>query len=210
MYKFINILCLTLFLSVAAAFAQTNTDEYKKNEYYVGYSNQQFDTGNYSTLNGFEGAYVRNVHRYFGIKADVSGGFRRDRFNFSGSDQTNGNFSYSGKYSTSVYNFLGGVQVKNNAAKARFRPFAHALAGVAVRRYDNDPLVCTSGTCPTFINSATGGTFTSTNFAMALGGGLDIKVTDKIDFRAIQVDYNPIFGGGFQNNVRFGIGVVFK
>src|SRR6476660_8180818 len=106
MYKFINILCLTLFLSVAAL-AQTNTDEYKKNEYYVGYSNQQLKTVDFSTLNGFEGAYVRNVHRYFGIKADVSGGFRRDKFNFSGSDTTNGTYSYSGKYSTSVYNFLG-------------------------------------------------------------------------------------------------------
>ncbi|HVE55223.1 MAG TPA: hypothetical protein VNB22_00235 [Pyrinomonadaceae bacterium] len=210
MYKFINILCLTFVLSVAA-FAQTNTDEYKKNEYYVGYSNQQVDAGNFQTLNGFEGAYVRNVHRYFGIKADVSAGYRRDSFNFSVSDPTNGNYSYSGKYSTAVYNFLGGVQVKNNASKARFKPFAHALAGVAVRRFKNSPLICTAGTCPTFILNANGGTFTNTNFALAVGGGLDIKINDKIDFRAIQVDYNPIFGtGSRQDNVRFGIGFVFK
>jgi hypothetical protein len=210
MYKFINILCLTFVLSVAA-FAQTNTDEYKKNEYYVGYSNQQIDGGSYRTLNGVEGAYVRNVHRYFGIKADASFGYRRDSFNFSTSDPINGNYSYTGKYSTSVYNFLGGVQVKNNASKARFKPFAHALAGVAVRRFNNKPLICTAGNCPTFILNANGGTFTSTNFALAVGGGLDIKINDKIDFRAIQVDYNPVFGlGSRQDNVRFGIGFVFK
>jgi opacity protein-like surface antigen len=211
MIKFIKILCLTCVLSVAA-FAQTQTDEYKKNEFYAGYSNQQIDSGNYRTANGFEAAYVRNIHRYFGIKADVSGAYSsRQEFSITLNDTTNGTYTYRGSYRNEVYNILGGVQVKNNASRARFKPFAHALAGVAVSRSRNSALTCTAGNCPTFITNSTPITFSSTNFAIAVGGGLDIKINDKIDFRAIQVDYNPIFRNGFrQDNIRFGVGFVFK
>lgn len=210
MYKFINILCLTFVLSVAV-FAQTNTDEYKKNEYYVGYSNQQVDFGSRRTYHGFEGAYVRNVHRYFGIKADVSGAYRNNNFEITGLGPTDNVYTFRGKSKNSVYNFLGGVQVKNNRSKARFKPFGHVLAGVAVNRFRSSNFTCTSGTCPDYILNAPAATFTNTNFSMALGGGLDIKINDKIDFRAIQVDYNPVFSGsGHQNNIRFGIGFVFK
>ena len=211
MIKFIKILCLTCVLTVSA-FAQTQTDEYRKNEFYVGYSNQQLESGDYRTANGFEGAYVRNIHRYFGIKGSVSGAYRNDSFEPTFTDPTNGTFSYRIKTSDAVYNFLGGVQVKNNASEARFKPFAHALAGVAVTRSKISAPVCTAGTCPSIINNGAAFTFTNTNFAAAVGGGLDIKINEKIDFRAIQVDYNPIYRGGnnWQNNIRFGVGVVFK
>ena len=210
MNKFIKILISTCVLGVSA-FAQTQTDEYRKNEFYVGYSNQQLDAGNYRTANGFEAAYTRNIHRYFGIKGSVSGAYRNDEFQLTINDPTNGTYTYGGKLNTSVYNFLGGVQVKNNATNARFKPFAHALAGVAVTRSKNSGFTCFSGTCPSFITNSPSVTFTNTNFAMAVGGGLDIKINDRIDFRAIQVDYNPIFGGGFRrDNIRFGIGIVIK
>ena len=54
---------------------------------------------------------------------------------------------------------------------------------------------------------------------MAIGGGVDVRVNDRIAVRVFQADYNPIFlsGGnelGFGNtradNVRFSFGVVFK
>jgi hypothetical protein len=209
MIKFIKVLCLTCVLGVSA-FAQSNTDEYRKNEFYVGYSNQQIDGGGYSTANGFEGAYVRNVHRYFGIKADVSGAYRSSDFEVQGFDATSGNYTYRGSTDSQLYNFLGGVQIKNNASKARFKPFGHVLAGVAVNRYKFSALTCTQGTCPGFVPNQAG-SFNTKHFAMAGGGGLDIRINDKIDFRAIQVDYNPIWRGtNVQNNFRFGIGVVFK
>ena len=203
MYKFVNILCLTFVLSVSI-FAQTNTDEYKKNEFYVGYSNQQVDTGNYSTLNGFEGSYVRNVHRYFGIKGDVSGTYKNRKNSF-----TTNNNTISFEQNRAVYNFLGGVQIKDNSSDAKVKPFAHVLAGVGNVRNKTKNYACTGPNCPTFVNL--NGTFSETGFASAVGGGLDIKINDKIDFRAIQVDYNPIRNGGStMDNVRFGIGVVFK
>jgi hypothetical protein len=210
MNKLITALCLGIILSVCA-FAQTDNDEYKKNEYYVGYSNQSNDAVGRQSLNGFEAAYVRNVHRYFGIKADVSAGFKRDSYNFSYFDPTtNTTTSYRGKSGRATYNFLGGIQIKDNASKARLKPFAHALIGVAVNRFTGSNSICTSPNCPSSNNN-----FRFANnqidFAAALGGGLDIKINDKIDLRAIQVDYNPTIGyGRSSNNFLFGAGIVFK
>ena len=211
MNKFIKLLCLTCVLCINI-FAQNQPDDYRKNEFYVGYSNQQIERGNYSTANGFEAAYVRNIHRYFGIKADFSAAYHDDGFTAAFNDPANGAFSYRAGATRAVYNILGGVQVKNNAAKSRFKPFAHALAGVAITHDKFDRLVCTSGNCPTFVTNSVPVSFTNTNFAAAIGAGLDIKINDKIDFRAIQVDYNPIYRGGnnWQNNFRFGVGLVFK
>ena len=95
MHKYIKALCLTFVLSVGA-FAQdaTNEKEYKKNEFYAGYSNQQVDLGSRRAYNGFDVAYVRNVHRYFGIKADVSSAYRSSDFNISASDPGTGSYSY--------------------------------------------------------------------------------------------------------------------
>jgi hypothetical protein len=205
-------LCLTFILSVAA-FAQTTTtvsDEYNKNEFYGGFSHQRVDSGDRG-YNGFEVAYVRNVHRYFGIKADVSAAFRKNEFSLSQVDANNQPYSYRGRASNSLYNFLGGVQIKDNAPKGRFKPFAHALIGVAVNRAKFGALTCTSGACPSFVTNSTGDTFTDTGFAGAFGGGLDIRINDKIDLRAIQIDYNPIYSSSrVDNNVRFGVGLVIK
>ena len=211
MNKFIKLLCLTCVLCMNI-FAQNQPDDYRKNEFYGGYSNQQIEGGNYRTANGFEAAYVRNIHRYFGLKADFSAAYQGDDFTVSFNDPTNGAYSYRINADRSVYNILGGVQVKNNAAKSRFKPFAHALAGVAITREKFDRLTCTSGTCPAFVGNSIPLSFTNTNFAAAIGGGLDVKISDKIDLRAIQVDYNPIYRGGnnWQNNFRIGVGVVFK
>lgn len=214
MNKFIKAFCLTLALTIGV-FAQTDSgDDYKRNEFYGGFSNQQADNGftKRRSLNGFEAAYVRNVHRYIGIKGDFSAGFRGDTFNFSIFDPVTGatTASFRQQNRTSLYNFLGGVQIKDNASKARFKPFAHALAGVAHSRADFKNLTCTSGNCSILVST---GDFTisDTGFSAALGGGLDIKINDKIDFRALQVDYNPIrINNQWSNNVRFGIGFVFK
>jgi len=46
---------------------------------------------------------------------------------------------------------------------------------------------------------------------MAFGGGLDIRLNDRLDIRAVQVDWNPIRSGGVTtNNLRFGVGIVIK
>jgi hypothetical protein len=46
---------------------------------------------------------------------------------------------------------------------------------------------------------------------MALGGGIDAELTDKIHWRLVQADYLLTqFGGGSQNNFRFSTGILFR
>ncbi len=216
MYKLIKFLCLTCVFTFTA-FAQnqqtqttTTADEYRKNEYYVGYSNQQTDQGSYNSANGFQGSYVRNIKRYMGIKADVSGAYDKETFEYTTTDQNNVPYSVRQRVKNSTYNFLGGVQFKNNASDARFKPFGHALAGLAVLRSKFN-VTCTSANCPSFVTSFPTFDYTSRNLAFAVGGGLDIKINERISFRAIQVDFNPIWRGGgyWQKNFRIGAGIVF-
>jgi opacity protein-like surface antigen len=215
MNKFISALCLAIISSVSAL-AQSATD-YKRSEIFVGYSNNQVDTGADSedsvqnffddrlTFHGFNASGVVNVNRYVGIKADVSGTYRKDDFRIpvtTGTTTNNVTFSAN----SSLYNFLGGVQIKDNASEGRLKPFAYALAGAGHGRVKVKDL-----TCPTGVDCTDFGSDSETGLAGAFGGGLDIRLNDRVDFRAIKVDYNPIrFDSGTQHNVRIGVGFVFK
>ena len=208
--KLIKAMCLSMILAVAV-FAQNDTDEeYNKNEFYGGFSHQQVGAGSRRNLNGFEGSYTRNFNRWFGIRGTISGAYESTTVRGTLNNPAGGTFDFQQDFNRSVHNFLGGVQIKDNASKARFKPFGFALGGVAVNRTQFKNLACTSN-CPTTPPLITNATFTDTGLAGAFGGGLDIKINDKIDFRAIQVDYNPIYSNSrVDNNFRFGIGIVFK
>jgi hypothetical protein len=239
MNKIITAICLSIVLSISV-FAQTQaqtlteddknnppvgkstreiinqprvvlSSEYNKNEFYVGYSNQQIDTFGRTTFHGIQGAYTRNIHKWFGIRADFSYA-RSDRtFLFTLNNPAGGTYNVQQQNVRSVTQFLGGIQVKNNASTKRFKPFGFALAGVAVSRNTFKNLACVSSNCPATIPIFNNITFRDTSFSAAFGGGLDIKINDKIDFRAIQADYNPIFQNGTVNdNFRIGIGIIFK
>lgn len=200
MNKLLTAFCLAIVTSVGA-FAQA-ADEYNKNEFFVGYSNQLVDRGSRDSFSGVEGSYVRNVSRYVGIKGDISGTFRNDDFETSFTTPA-GPTRFRTENKNSLYNFLGGVQIKDNASEARVKPFGHALAGVAHTRTKFE----TSGS----VIGSFDDTFSDTGFAAALGGGIDVRVNERFDIRAIQVDYNPIrIGEQWSQNIRFGIGIVFK
>lgn len=123
-----------------------------------------------------------------GAKADVSAHFRRD------SDTV---FITNVNTRNDVYRYMGGIQVKDNRRETKIKPFAHALAGGGTFR----------------VRSNFGGnnfSFSRTGFALAVGGGLDIKATDRVSVRVAQVDYAPIFNdGSFINAARFSAGIVF-
>ncbi|HEX8370359.1 MAG TPA: outer membrane beta-barrel protein [Pyrinomonadaceae bacterium] len=214
MNKLILAFCLTIISSVCA-FAQTT--DYKKSEFFVGYSNGQVDTGANSgngvgdffddrlSFHGFNASGVVNVNRYVGIKGDVSGTYKNNDFTIPVTTGTTTN-NVTFRTSSSLYNFLGGVQVKDNASTSRLKPFGYALVGAGHGRVKVRNLSCPTGVdCSDFIGDS------ETGLAGAFGGGLDVRVNDNIDFRVVKVDYNPIkFDSGTQHNVRIGIGVVFK
>lgn len=191
-----NKLFLSLcFIVLTSSFSLAqSSDDYNKNEFYVGYSNQQVDDGQRNTFNGFEGSYVRNFSRYAGVKANFSAAYKNDTFTTSAVQPIR-------EAKQSVYNILGGLQIKDNASSKRLQTFAHLLVGVGHNRVRTN---CPTCTIPTFKVSDSG-------IAGAIGGGLDIKLSDKVNFRAIQIDYNPMrVNNTTYNNVRFGIGIVFK
>ncbi len=211
--------------TLAAAMAATavaqarSVDDYKKGEFYVGYSNGQVDTGidsgnsaldffrDRENFNGVNVAGVYNLNRYFGVKGDVSATYNSNDFSgtFPG---PNGNVTLSGENKNSLYNFTGGVQVKDNTNEGRFKPFAHALIGVGHIRSKLDNFSCTGTDCPTFLPPT--GTLTDTGFSAILGGGIDFRLNNRIQIRAIQIDYNPVrVEGATLNNVRIGAGIVF-
>ena len=52
---------------------------------------------------------------------------------------------------------------------------------------------------------------TSTGIALALGGGMDVNMNDRIAIRVFQIDVIPTrFSGGWSSDIRVGAGVVFK
>ena len=205
-------------ISVVAASAQA-VDDYKKGEFFVGYSNGQVDTGldsgssvrdffrDRANFNGFNASGVYNVTRYVGIKGDVSGTYNNTRFDETFVDPTTGT-TYTAGFDTknSLYNFVGGVQVKDNAKEGTFKPFAHAMVGVARGRTEIRNLVCTPSTlCPILADG-----ITNSGLSGVFGGGLDFRLNNKIQIRAIQVDYNPIRSDGeTSHNMRIGAGIVF-
>lgn len=198
-----------LVLCASAAFAQ---DDYNKFEFFGGFSHNRIDTGitdsdpDFSDIieeregfNGFNTSITGNVNRHLGFKFDFSGHFKKSSYSVGTS---------AVDVDSTLFNALGGVQVKDNSKETRFKPFAHALAGIARARSEVTvpPQVCVAifpSPCPSsFTESETG-------FAAALGGGLDIRAGRRVDIRAFQFDYNPTrLFDSTQHNFRIGFGIV--
>ena len=189
------------------AFAQS-TDDYHKWEFYGGYSHNRIDTGSGSSIitdregfNGFDTAITGNITRYVGLKVDFAGHFKNKSIPLSPPSSARVDID------SSLYNFLGGVQLKDNSTETRFKPFAQALVGLAHGRNKVEfiDVVCIAvvpSPCSNF-------TETDTGLAGAFGAGLDIRAGSRFDIRAIQIDYNPTrLFDSTQHNFRIGAGIV--
>ncbi len=223
MGKHLLLVCLSVFVLCTCATPSLGQSDYRRLEIFGGYSHNRVDVGpvedfdpdddiEFSDIfderegfNGFNASITGNFHRYWGAKFDYS--YHQKSFSF-GPDNT----------TIRIHNFLGGIQVKDNSTDATFKPFAHALVGVGRTAADlsefDENLV----------------DFDDSGFAAAVGGGIDIRLTPRIDLRAIQIDYNPMkfdftdFGtvgvpgtptlqGDLKrtlHNFRFGIGIVIR
>lgn len=197
-----KLILLAVIIACAAlpTFAQT---DYNKVEGAVLFSHNRVDTGigdededlddiidEREGFNGFNASVTGNMSRYVGLKADYA-------FHRKGFDETFGGFNID--VNSDVHTFVGGVQFKDNSKETKVKPFGHLMAGVAHARFSVD-------------GAPAGFDFTEseTGFAGVFGGGIDIRVSENVDFRAVQFDYNPTrLGDATQHNFRIGIGIVF-
>jgi opacity protein-like surface antigen len=208
---------LFIFCSAAPTLAQkSNPDDYPKTEFFIGLSalgevnsnSGAVDVG-LSSDKGFEVSVIRNVNKYLGFKGDFSAHFDTKHahavFNLGCTTPPCPTSTQDFTIDTRLYNFLVGPEIKGRN-HTRLTPFAHALFGVARGSTD----FRTSGP---ILNLTDKGS--DTGFAMAFGGGLDIRATERVGFRA-SMDYNPAFLGnsefgrsGRRDHVRLSLGIVF-
>lgn len=200
-----KLLFSVMVMACAATLSYAQTD-YNKVDIFVGFSHNRVDTGISNNepelddvideregFNGFNASVTGNVTRYIGIKGDYS--FHRKSFSNSFGGVT-------ADVDADVHQLFGGVQFKDNSKETKVKPFAHLMAGFA--RGKSDATV-------TGIPGFTSFEETETGFAGIIGGGVDIKISPRVDFRAIQFDYNPTrLGDSTQHNFRIGIGIVFR
>ena len=231
-----RVVTLVLLLFVCTRLAHAQDDE-RKVEVFVGFSaiaaQNALTNKDINTFDGLTPAQIRalagfdlldneryvpgygieaNVTRYFskhvGLSADFSG-YRR---------QANARIADTlFKANHSIYYFLAGPQARFLSGR-RASVFVHALAGAArtsVSYRENgitDPVTADD---------------TSTRFAMAFGGGVDLRISKRISARIFQLDYVPMLGKdrritasdgtvvdingrAQQGNFRISAGIVFR
>jgi len=208
---FLSVFVLLCSATIAVAQAP-NQDDYPKWEVFAGYSalgdnkiivvggNQQ-TVGGFASTAGFETSLTRNLTRHIGVKADFSAHFdnKRGLLTICNPICT---MTQDSQLKTRLYNFLAGPEFKARN-HTRFTPFAYALGGFA---HTTAQFTTPGPTLNLFVKE------TRNSFAMALGGGLDLRVTKRISIRG-SMDYNPVFlsdsAGGRHDFGRISLGVLF-
>jgi hypothetical protein len=172
----------TMVIACAASFSFAQSkDDYNKYEVYAGYSHARVDFG--GDREGFNG-----------VEGSVTGnvsryfGLKGDyAFHFKSFDAAP--FNEDAK----THTLVGGFQIKDNSTETKVKPFAHFMAGIQNARFSG------------VVNDS------ETGFAGVIGGGLDIRLSPRVDFRAIQLDYAPTrLDGETQHNFRIGAGIVIR
>ena len=206
------LLCSALLVSAQS----TKPDEHPKYEFFAGYSvlgetgsrvisfgPNAGVTGDYEGQ-GFQTSIIRNFNKHFGIKGDFSFHFNNEsnRGPVTACTPVCTTVTQDFQLKTRVYNFLAGPEFKARNS-TRFTPFVHALGGFA---HTSATFTTPGPTHILFIRR------NDSTFAMGLGGGLDIRASTRVSFRAM-MDYNPVFVNdsttGTRDFVRFSLGVLF-
>jgi hypothetical protein len=146
---------------------------------FLGYSLYHGNTGltDNGTLNGWEGSVEGHVVPWVGIVADVSAQYGTLTDLVTGLDT-----------SERVQSYLFGPRVSVPVSK--FRPFAHALFG-ASHLHESNFL---------FVSS-------ETDFADAIGGGVDYHLIPRVAWRLQLDDLQTRFHGFRQDSARFSTGL---
>lgn len=211
-----RILVSVMFLSLFAL-----GQEFPKAEVFGGYSYLHVDTQGITTasvnnqcnisfggtcpitfgihpgFNGWNIAPQVNLNRWFGIKAQIAGQYGTLITVKFTSLPPIPIFTIPGQH---IYDFLFGPVISHRADK--YTAFFHGLLGAEHVGF--------SGNIPVGAFGSFSGP-SETDFAFALGGGLDLKASNHFAVRVGQFDYEFVnsSGGGHQNDFRYSGGVVF-
>jgi hypothetical protein len=221
--KRVLLLSLPLALLISAAAQDT-----QRVEVFGGYSllHDSLLVPDASNFSGWDASTTVFLNRWLGATADFSGHYGSSTLIVPPPPLPG---AIGGKigYSASPYTFLFGPHFTYR--RSRYAPFAQALFGVT--NTVNNQTVLVQVTCPPPSGSGPiptcsglqGRQSTSTDFSMALGGGLDIALGHGISLRPVQADYilQPVsvtlpdngafFSHTFYNNhFRYATGIVFS
>ena len=215
MRKFLTVALCVLFCGIYAV-----AQDYPKAEVFGGFSFTHLDTEGATVPTtapagtsikhwypGWEAAGQYNLTKLLGVKADFSANYGKP-VNVPG---------VTGIPSAHSYNFLFGPVI--SARTGRFTPFAQALFGA-----NRLSLGSSTISVPVFGVSVPETGYSETAFAMAFGGGLDVKVSHHFAYRLGQFDYlftkhclavagtctlgTGDFPAAHQNNFSFSTGIV--
>lgn len=186
--------------------------EYPKWEIPVDYTYARGNPANVGkpfSLNGGGAGLVYNFNKYIGIKTDLQG--------YGSTTRTVSNLVVvnpqgvattinSATVQSNLFTYMAGPQLRVPAHT--FNPFAEFLFGGALSNFHANLVTGAGSTNVKPSNNA---------FAMAVGGGFDIRLSKSIYFRPFQMDYlltrfgNPLIPGGNhnQNNFRYSAGFTF-
>lgn len=185
----------SIVLICACSLAIQAQDEVSTFEVFGGYSYLRTGNPYDQDSHGWNTSVAANLTKYLAVKADFGGYY--DNFSRAA---VGGPISVN----TSIHTYLFGPQF-NFRATERVNPFVHALFGGAYDRAS-----ARRGAARTVV--------TDVGFAMALGGGLDAKMSDRVSFRVFQTDYlltryrDPFITPSAKRTIhhfRFSTGLVF-
>src|SRR5262245_31191722 len=225
MYQRLVLFFTLLALSATSLFSQSDV----KPRYFIGYSNLQSEglpnnndpdniispdfLNRRTTLHGVNAEATLPIQN-FGITGDFSFNRNKQSSDFSNASQS---------IKTDVFYFVAGPSFQFGN-QGRFEPFVRLMGGAARTNFNvSTERTVTTGTLSSDFDA------NSTDLAVMVGGGVDMRVNDRITLRILQVDYAPIFlgdravrvlgqagalvttdlTGQRQDNVRFSFGVTF-
>jgi hypothetical protein len=178
---------ISLLLSLSLLLGFSASAQDSKADVYVGYQyTRQTYTGTTFNMNGAVGQIAVYPTSWFGIVGEVSGSAVGNIHGFTGSGGT-------------LYSYMGGPRLAFRHGP--LQPYVQGLFGVG--QLDS--------TLQTRLGSPS-----STAFATAVGGGLDLKASRHFAVRLVQGDYfltrftNPVSVRFSQNNFRLSTGLVFR
>ena len=214
-----KILCL---LTLGALFSVSvyAADEAPQADVFLGYSflraNSARDIPAF-TANGGAGTFGYNFNNNLGLEAEF-GGYHNGNIHNVHLDTTMATFLFGPRFSWGrsktfdpyVHFLFGGAHVSTSIAGNSVLIPVHPIAG--------GPTIPAPGSDGRYAAS-------QANFAMAIGGGIDIKLSKGVYLRAMQIDYfltrfqdlglpTALFGEASknrnQNNLRFATGIGFN